>query len=33
VRGKRHPVDGFSVPRAGGGTAPVPPGESHLLRQ
>ena len=33
VRGKRHPVDGFSVPRAGGGTAPVPPDESHLLRQ
>ena len=31
--GKNHPVNGFLVPRAGGGTAPVPPDESHLLRQ
>ena len=23
---KNHPVNGFLVPRAGGGTAPVPPG-------
>jgi len=23
---KNHPVNGFSAPRAGGGTAPVPPG-------
>ena len=29
--GKNHPVNGFLVPRAGGGTAPVPPGESLLL--
>ena len=33
VRGGKRPVNGFRVPRAGGGTAPVPPGESHLLRQ
>ena len=32
-REKNHPVNGFLVPRAGGGTAPVPPGESLLLRQ
>ena len=31
-RVKNHPVNGFLVPRAGGGTAPVPPGESLLLR-
>ena len=30
---KIPPVEGFLVPRAGGGTAPVPPGESLLLRQ
>ena len=30
---KKRPVDVFLVPRAGGGTAPVPPGESLLLRQ
>ena len=30
---KIPPVEGFLVPRAGGGTAPVPPDESHLLRQ
>ena len=33
VRGGKRPVNGFRVPRAGGGTAPVPPDESHLLRQ
>ena len=32
-REKNHPVNGFLVPRAGVGTAPVPPGESLLLRQ
>ena len=32
-REKNHPANGFLVPRAGGGTAPVPPGESLLLRQ
>ena len=30
---KIPPVEGFLVPRAGGGTAPVQPGESLLLRQ
>ena len=29
--GKNHPVNGFLVPRAGGGTAPVPPDESPYL--
>ena len=28
---KNHPVNGFLVPRAGGGTAPVPPDESPYL--
>ncbi len=28
---KNDPVDRFLVPRAGGGTAPVPPGESLSL--
>ena len=31
--GKNHPVNGFLVPRAGGGTAPVPPDESHFRHQ
>ena len=30
---KKRPVDVFLVPRAGGGTAPVPPDESLSLRQ
>ncbi|MDO4375207.1 MAG: hypothetical protein Q4D09_07755, partial [Clostridia bacterium] len=30
---KNHPVNGFLVPRAGGGTAPVPPDESPYLHQ
>ena len=30
---KKRPVDVFLVPRAGGGTAPVPPDESLALRQ
>ena len=30
-RGKNHPVNGFLVPRAGGGTVPVPPDESPYL--
>ena len=30
---KNHPVNGFLVPRAGGGTGPVPPDKSLLLRQ
>ena len=30
-REKNHPVNGFLVPRAGGGTAPVPPDESPYL--
>ena len=30
---KIPPVEGFLVPRAGGGTAPVPPDESLLIRQ
>ena len=33
ARGGNDTVYRFRVPRAGGGTAPVPPGESHLLRQ
>ena len=28
---KNHPVNGFLVPRAGGGTGPVPPDESPYL--
>ena len=27
---KNHPVNGFSAPRAGGGTAPVAPGNPFL---
>ena len=30
---KNHPVNGFLVPRAGGGTGPVPPDESPYLHQ
>ena len=30
---KNHPVNVFLVPRAGGGTGPVPPDKSLLLRQ
>ena len=30
---KNHLVNGFLVPRAGGGTGPVPPDKSLLLRQ